>query len=90
MSNPPVASTSQLNQLITYPKADSAPPSGPVDAKKAVAPKIQVKERLYVGNLHPTVDECVFASLYPVPDHRILMSCSVLTRSVPLFYSIPG
>jgi hypothetical protein len=66
MATPPVASTSQLNQLITYPKADPVPSNEAAAARTTPAPKIQVKERLYIGNLHPTVDECVFLSLLPL------------------------
>lgn len=49
--------------LLSYPAASSStenpPPSVPVQ------PRQLLKDRLYVGNLHPTVDELVSAQPSP-------------------------
>lgn len=42
------------NQLITYPAEDPPSPSPP--PQMPAQPQL-LKDRLYVGNLHPTVDE---------------------------------
>jgi len=56
------ASTSQPSHL-TYPKADTSATELLAQVANAQPqPKVLVKERLYVGNLHPTVDEYVFVS----------------------------
>jgi hypothetical protein len=60
MPSSPKAPTSQLSHL-TYPEADTSATELLAQVANAQPqPKIQVKERLYVGNLHPTVDEYVF------------------------------
>lgn len=48
-----IASTSNF---ISYPSATPLPPTPP---PAPPAPTQLLKDRLYVGNLHPTVDECV-------------------------------
>lgn len=52
-----------LNPHLSYPSIDSAaagPSSLPATAPANPAARPLLKDRLYVGNLHPTVDECVF------------------------------
>jgi hypothetical protein len=59
------STSSQANSVITYPQAPVASDSdavGPGRAAQAPARNVP-KERLYVGNLHQTVDEYVFASI---------------------------
>src|SRR5258706_12219283 len=53
MSQGPSKSTPSTSPLLTYTAPDPAEPSQPPIVKT------QSKERLHVGGLHPTVDECV-------------------------------
>ncbi|GJJ13004.1 hypothetical protein Clacol_007253 [Clathrus columnatus] len=52
---------SSESNLITYPAEDPPSPSPP--PSMPAQPQI-LKDRLYVGNLHPTVDEYVLAQLF--------------------------
>lgn len=57
------------NDHLTYPSAstsEEAPPPPPATAQ----PKVLLKDRLYVGNLHPTVDE--YVSRYSTPHFHFL------------------
>lgn len=65
MATPPMGSTSQLSDLISYPKPEPSTSDNPASINQAPRPKVQVRERLYVGNLHPTVSECVTVPLIP-------------------------
>ncbi|KAG8766534.1 hypothetical protein FRC19_008383 [Serendipita sp. 401] len=69
MSAPPKASTSKLtgisDSLITYPsEVEAALVVEATPTTAAQVSKIQSKERLYVGNLHPTVDEHTLIQLF--------------------------
>lgn len=64
MASSSKASTSQINQHISYPAPDLVPPASISQATSESGPKVQVKERLYIGNLHPTVDEHTLIQLF--------------------------
>jgi RNA recognition motif-containing protein len=46
-----------FNEHLTFPSAESDAPEPPTNALPQ--PRLLLKDRLYVGNLHPTVDEYV-------------------------------
>lgn len=46
-----------FNEHLTFPSAESDPPEPPTNTLPP--PRLLLKDRLYVGNLHPTVDEYV-------------------------------
>ena len=46
-----------FNEHLTFPSADPDAPEPQTNAPPQ--PRLLLKDRLYVGNLHPTVDECV-------------------------------
>ena len=59
-----IASTpnAALNELLSYPAPSEL--SVPLASSSSSArPRTILKDRLYVGNLHPTVDECVFSTV---------------------------
>jgi len=64
MASSSKASASPSSHL-TYPEPDESAAQLLAQVASSVRPqpKVQVKERLYVGNLHPTVDEYVSVPL---------------------------
>ena len=73
----PIASTSQF---ISYPAATPSPPLSPA----VPPPPAQVlKDRLYVGNLHPTVDEYV-SDIHRAPlfDIQFFINLKIYTPAV--------
>jgi RNA recognition motif-containing protein len=51
---------SMSNHHLSYPAPSTRPPTPTPE------PRQLLKDRLYVGNLHPTVDECVRPDFLPV------------------------
>jgi hypothetical protein len=60
IAGPPTPSTSQH---LSYPTPDLP---DKVEAPHSQAPQL-FKDRIYIGNLHPSVDECVLGSIATCP-----------------------
>ena len=55
-------SSGSTSSLLSYPVSEPEP-STSTSLPRSATPRELLKNRLYVGNLHPTVDECALISL---------------------------
>ena len=68
-------SSASTSSLLSYPVSEPEP-STSTSFPRSTPPRELLKNRLYVGNLHPTVDECALHSLCFESTKRCLMVSS--------------
>lgn len=80
-------SSASTSSLLSYPVSQPEP-STSTSLPRSTPPRELLKNRLYVGNLHPTVDECALISLYirvnkAMPNRSLLAPDTPSSRSSP-------
>jgi hypothetical protein len=73
----PSSPSATTTSLITYPSSDPNPSASSSTVPPSSASRQLLKDRLYIGNLHPSVDECVSLQC---PQYAISIPTTPLSR----------